>query len=130
MIETYIYLNATDKAKLTKTAQNKQLSLSTYINIIVKNYINLLTEEQHQKYINKGNSKTHIKLRAKEYKANSIEITNAVYKYLHSKELKEQLNFEKVNRYIQSETDKTIDANFQKNMIIRITYRFCNNKGQ
>lgn len=115
MIDTYIYLTEEQQTKLRKTALNKQLSLSTYINIICKYYIYLLTEEEQTKYINKGKIKVHIKLQAKTYKADSVKITNCVNKFLTMK-------LDHVNRRIQSEADKTYDPNYLKNIIIRNTY--------
>lgn len=120
MIETYIYLDQQDKAKLIKTATAKQLSLSSYINIIVKHYI--MCETNKESYIHKGQFKIHIKLRAKEYNADSLTITNCVYRFLHNNEFYTEINYKKLNSMIQSECDTTIDPNYLKNMIIRNTY--------
>ena len=61
MIETNIWLDKEDKAILTKKAQQKQLSLSTYIGIIVRNYWIISHENIFKEYIHKGTEQTHIK---------------------------------------------------------------------
>ncbi len=121
---TYFYLNKQDKSKLNKLAQSKQLSLSTTADIIYKHYYWLIVQEQ--KYFKKDNIKTCIKIKNENRNpVNTMFITNALYAYLHNEVIKthtkEHLN--KINRSIQSELDKTFDANFNKNLIIREMYK-------
>lgn len=121
---TYFYLNKQDKTKLNKLAQSKQLSLSTTADIIYKHYYWLIIAEEH--YYEKDTIKTCIKIKNENKNpVNTMFITNALYAYLHNDVIqshtKEHLN--KINRKIQSELDKTFDANFNKNLIIREMYR-------
>lgn len=121
---TYFYLNKQDKTKLNKLAQSKQLSLSTTADIIYKHYYWLIVTQDH--YYEKDKIKTCIKIKNENKNpVNTMFITNALYAYLHNDVIqshtKEHLN--KINRKIQSELDKTFDANFNKNIIIREMYR-------
>lgn len=125
MIETNIWLEKEDKQVLTKKAQQKQLSLSTFIDIITQTYV--FGCYIPKEYIHKGKQQTHVKLKNK----NKIEltptiITNCVYIYLHHEkhpkyeELKEYLT--KLDRKIQSLSDKTTDNFYLGNQIIRSQY--------
>lgn len=132
MYETNIWLDAQDLTKLTKMAQKKMLSLSTYINIIVKVYYgccneNAIKDAINSKFLHKGQKQTHIKLRNENKIALTPKIiTNCVYIYLHNEnhELAKYINFKTLNKKIQSECDKTKDNNYLQNLIIRATYNF------
>lgn len=129
MYETNIWLDKADKITLTKQAQKKALSLSTYINIIVKHYYIISHENCFKDYIYKGKQQTHIKLR-NENKLNltPMIVTNAIYMYLHQEKITEKykglIKTEKLNRKIQSETDKTIDKFYLGNQLIRAKYYY------
>lgn len=126
MTETNIWLDKEDKITLTKKAQQKQLSLSTYIGIIVRNYWIISHENIFKEYIHKGTEQTHIKIRNKEkHKLTPMIITNAVYLFLHPDKLSnytDKLQLTKLNRKIQSESDKEIDKFYLGNQIIRANY--------
>lgn len=124
MKKTYMYLTKEDKTRLQKLAQSKQLSLSTCADIM---FTHLYIAVDHEKYYNKGQFKTCIKPRNTiKQPINTIIITNVVYAYLHAEALKDFPNkdfYKKALRHIQSDMDKTYDANYQKNIIIRELYK-------
>lgn len=126
MIETNIWLDKDDKTLLTKKAQKKQLSLSTYCDIIVRNYYIVAHENIFKTYIHKGTEQTHIKIHNKaKHKLTPTIITNCIYLFLHPETMKEytdNLQLTKLNRQIQSETDKTKDNFYLGNQIIRANY--------
>lgn len=132
----YIYLSIEDKIKLTKQAQAKMLSLSSYVNIIAKNYLVFVSNEEmttkYKKeydkfYFFKGECRIKIKPR-NENKQNytDLTLTNCCYLFLHNDKAAEiygvKLNFTKINRKIQSESDKTLDNNWNLNQVIRTNY--------
>lgn len=122
----YIYLSKEDKTKIIKQAQAKQLSLSTYVNIIAKWY-NVVNPIFNGKYYKKGNNRIMIKPR-NENNLQDLDLTNLVYLFLHNKALKdinpdaEKLNLYGLNKRIQSESDKTLDNNWNLNQVIRTNY--------
>lgn len=125
MIETNIWLDKEDKQVLTKKAQQKQLSLSTFIDIITNEYI--FGCYIPNEYLHKGKKQTHIKIKNhNKHELTPTIITNCVYIYLHHekhpkyKELKEHLT--KLDRKIQSKADKTTDNFYLGNQIIRSQY--------
>lgn len=125
MIETNIWLDKEDKNILIKKAQQKQLSLSTFIDIITQIYIFGCYKED--KYIHKGNKQTHIKLRNKnKNKLTPIIITNCCYLYLHHEKHPKYEEFKtlmtKLDRKVQSLADKTTDNMWLGNQIIRAKY--------
>lgn len=128
MNETNIWLDKEDKNVLIKKAQSKQLSLSTYIDIITRNYWIICHEKIFKAYIHKGKEQTHIKLLNRDkHKLTPTIITNCVYLFLHPDKLTnytDKLQITKINRKIQSDTDKTIDRFYLGNQIIRANYLF------
>ena len=124
--DTNIYLNIEDKVKLTRLANVKQLSLSTLIAIIVKNYYILSNDNIFNEYLDKGTEQTHIKIRINEEQIiTPMVVCNAITLYLHpntKQEFLQELNIKKINKQIQSEFDKTIDHSWLKNAIIRAKY--------
>lgn len=121
---TYLFLDDEDKARICKLAFAKQLSVSTTANIIIKHLYILFdwNDERSLKYIHKGSNQLCIKIRNEHnYNITCANATNCIYAYFHNEILK--INWEKVNRKIQSEMDRTLDKNNQKNIEIRITYR-------
>lgn len=123
-METYLFLNETDKNKIKKLAQSKQLSLSTAVNIIYKRYYYLTAQEES--YYNKGDKQIHIKIKNElNYPINCLFATNAIYAYLHNEVIKTHTkeHLKKINSSIQSEMDKTYDPSCNKNIIIRELYR-------
>lgn len=123
-METYLFLNETDKNKIKKLAQSKQLSLSTATDIIYKHYYWLIC--QKEEYFEKGNKQIHIKIKNENKNPiNTMFITNALYAYLHNDVIKTHTkeHLKKINSSIQSEMDKTFDPSCNKNIIIRELYR-------
>lgn len=121
---TYLFIDDDDKARICKLAFAKQLSVSTTANIIIKHLYILFDwkDERSFKYIHKGSNQLCIKIRNEHnYKITCANATNCIYAYFHNEVL--PINWEKVNRKIQSEMDRTLDKNNQKNIEIRITYR-------
>lgn len=134
MLETNIWLDKEDKQLLTKKAHSKQLSLSTFIGIVAKNYYIITNVPAFKGYIHKGKYQTHIKIRNKEqYKLTPTLITNALYLYLHHDKhpLYTQDAIKKIliklDRKVQSNSDTEIDNFWLGNQIIRANYM---NKGK
>jgi len=121
---TYLFLDDEDKARLCKLAYAKQLSVSTASNIIIKHLYMMFNwqDKRSLEYIKKGSNQLCIKIRNEHnYKITCANATNCIYAYFHNEVL--PINWDRVNRSIQSEMDKTIDKNNQKNIEIRITWR-------
>lgn len=132
MYETNIYLTKEDKIKLTKQAHAKQLSLSTYIDIIVENYWIITHKNCFDSYIFKGTEQTHIKLRnSHNFKLTPMIITNAITLFLHkeynNKEWTSLIDYQNINRRIQSQADRTIDERYNYNQLRRAIYRATGN---
>ena len=121
---TYLFLNDDDKARLVKLAFAKQLSVSTTTNIIIKHLYTPFDclKNKQETYINKGSNQICVKIRNEHrYNITCTNATNCIYAYFHNEVL--PINWKKINSSIQSEMDKTIDKNNQKNIEIRITWR-------
>jgi len=127
---TYIQLDLDDKNKLFKLAQKRNLSVSTVADIIIKNLYVCFDwkDEKREKYIYKGKYKICLKLRNENKNHLSKVInTNCIYSYLHNESLK--INWNNINRKIQSDLDKAYDPNYMKNLIIRTNYQIMKEKG-
>lgn len=124
--QQFIYITDSDKAKIFKQANSHQISVSTYVDIIVQNYKYMVEVENFNKYIEKGKNRICIKTKNCKNLSNQL-ITNCIYCYLHNDYLQtiKQINppgIKNLNKTIQSTADKTIDKNYDLNRIIRATY--------
>ena len=126
-MKTYIFLDIEDKKRIIKLAQSKQLSFSTTCGIIIRQLyvVNDWHEKERNNYIHKGENQICIKIRDMQGLTASIA-TNCIYQYLHEEVCK--FNIKAIKRQIQSEMDKTIDHNANKNLEIRIAYRIQQRK--
>lgn len=123
-METYIFLSIKDKKALQNLADAKRLSISTCAGIIINNLAPIVND-YYDKYIQKGESRVHIKVKTKEHTRNiinSMVATNCIYCYFN----KPLYNNQKINwqhKYIQSELDRTEDPNRNKYMEMKVAYR-------
>ena len=129
-----IYLDEEDKEKIQKQAQKKQLSLSTYVEIIIYNLQKIMETEKAenlQSYIHKGKKQIYIKPKTNRcyIKVNvsmNVIYTNIIYLFLHQDILKTYLDEKEIKKSlknIQSESDKKYDPRFDYNNKIRMEYQ-------
>lgn len=115
----YIYVTQDQKSKLIKLKDQKKLSISTIVDIIIKHY-QYRAAAYGKKYQSKGTYKLHLKIKnPSNYPDIPMDIlaTNCIYEYYEQPT--QEIDYMKINSQVQSEMDKTSDAFYNYNMTIR-----------